>query len=109
MNKSTITSELVERVERKVAELKRRGTVDVSARLVEVAELADEEVVIFVYEKGRKGDAVVWRVSQWRKRLVGEASLLAGGSPNLLIRATRMDFELERTEEAGGEDGNHLR
>lgn len=109
MRRLKITSELVESVERKVDELKRRGAVDASARLARVAaeDGGGPGEVAFVYEM--TGDTIIWRVGEWRGWIVGEASLLAAGRPHLPLRVERLDFELPLEDEDSGDDGNHLR
>lgn len=114
MRRLKITSALVARVERKVDELKRRGAVDASARLVRVDADGDEPgEVAFIYERTVVGGAVVWRAVVWRARwrrgrIACEASLMAAGRPYLPLRAVWLDFELPLEDEDSGDDGNHL-
>ena len=89
-------------------ELKRRGAVDASARLVRVDADGDEPgEVAFVYEM--TGGAAVWRATRWRGWIACEASLLAADRPHLLLREARLDFELPLEDEESGDEGNHLR
>lgn len=114
MRRLKITSALVARVERKVDELKRRGAVDASARLVRVAADGGEPgEVAFIYERTVVGGVVVWRAVVWRARwrrgrIACEASLMAGRAPDLLLRAVWLDFELPLEDEDSGDEGNHL-
>lgn len=119
MRRLKITSALVARVERKVDELKRRGAVDASARLVRVAADGGEPgEVAFIYERtvvggAVVGGAVVWRTVVWRARwrrgrIACEASLRAAGRPYLPLRAVWLDFELPLEDEDSGDEGNHL-
>ena len=109
MRRLKITSELVESVERKVDELKRRGAVDASAQLARVAaeDGGGPGEVAFVYEM--TGGAAVWRATRWRGWIACEASLLAADRPHLLLREARLDFELPLEDEDSGDEGNHLR
>lgn len=109
MRRLKITSALVARVESKVDELKRRGAVDASARLVGVgADGGEPGEVAFIYERTVVGRAVVW-LTRWRGgRIACEASLMAGRAPDLLLRAAWLDFELPLEDEDSGDEGNHL-
>lgn len=109
MRRLKITSALVARVERKVDELKRRGAVEASARLVAVeADGGEPGEVAFIYERTVVGCAVVWR-ARWRGgRIACEASLTAGCAPYVLLREERLDFELPVEDEDSGDEGNHL-
>lgn len=109
MRRLKITSALVARVERKVDELKRRGEVDASARLVAVeADGGEPGEVAFIYERTVVGGAVVWRARWRRGRIACEASLMAAGRPYLPLRAVWLDFELPLEDEDSGDEGNHL-
>lgn len=109
MRRLKITSALVARVERKVDELKRRGEVDASARLVAVeADGGETGEVAFIYERTAIRVAVVWRARWRRGRIACEASLMAGCAPYVLLREEMLDFELPLEDEDSGDEGNHL-